>query len=103
MNSGRTLLADSDSHFVWASIAHVHGIPGIPEWATWFAEELKSHRAVDAMLGIGCSPALVKGEKKLFLDWLSWGVESEAIKLPDKTGSILWPSMSLKNVFLLSA
>lgn len=29
--SGRTLLAGSDCRFVWASIAHIYGIPGIPE------------------------------------------------------------------------
>jgi len=37
-SSGRTLLAGSDKRFVWASIAHIYGIPGIPEWADWFAE-----------------------------------------------------------------
>jgi len=35
--AGRTLLAGSDRQFVWASIAHIYGIPGIPEWADWFA------------------------------------------------------------------
>ena len=30
-------------------------------------------------LGIGCEPVIVKGQKEQFLDWLSWGVESEAI------------------------
>jgi hypothetical protein len=32
----RTLLADSGSLFVWASLAEIHGIPGVPEWAEWF-------------------------------------------------------------------
>ena len=27
-------------------------------------------------------PSIVKGEKEQFLDWLSWGVESEAIRFP---------------------
>src|SRR5882724_10645729 len=29
-NSGRTLLGSSDSLFMWASLAHIHGIPGVP-------------------------------------------------------------------------
>ncbi|HLW86672.1 MAG TPA: hypothetical protein VKR60_15755, partial [Candidatus Sulfotelmatobacter sp.] len=62
-NSGKTLLASSDNRFVWASIAHIHGIPGIPEWAGWFADELKTHRAITRALGIGCDPLIVKGEK----------------------------------------
>jgi hypothetical protein len=100
MNSGRTLLAGSDSRFVWTSVAQIHGLPGIPDWATWFSDELKSHRALDPLLGIGCSPVLVKGEKAQFLDWLSWGVESEAIRFPATTGSILWTPLSLKELFL---
>lgn len=50
-NSGRTLLAGSEKQFVWASIAHIYGIPGIPEWAGWFADELNTHRATP-QLGI---------------------------------------------------
>ncbi|MGH9511364.1 MAG: hypothetical protein ACRD2U_04435 [Terriglobales bacterium] len=98
--SGRTLLAGSNSRFIWASLAHIHGIPGVPEWAEWFAGELDSHRATVRALGIGCSPVLIRGEKEQFLDWLSWGVESEAVKFPTETGSIRWPSLGLTDIFL---
>src|SRR5882762_6949778 len=99
-SSGRTLLASSDNGFIWASLAHIHGIPGIPEWADWFAGELDTHKAIVRALGIGCNPVLIKGEKEQFLDWLSWAVESEAIKFPAETGSIRWPSLSLTDIFL---
>jgi hypothetical protein len=98
-SSGRTLLAGSDERFVWASIAHIHGIPGIPGWAGWFADELNTHRAITRALGIGCDPVIVKGEKEQFLDWLSWGVESEAIHFPADTGSVRWPSVNLQDIF----
>jgi len=97
--SGRTLLAASDSGFIWASIADIYGIPGIPEWAEWFADELDRHHAIMPALGIGCSPVIVKGDKEQLLDWLSWGVESEAIRFPTETGSIHWPGLSLKEIF----
>ena len=100
--SGRTILAGSDRRFVWASIAHMHGIPGIPEWAEWFADELNTHHALIQALGIGCEPVIVKGEKEQFLDWLSWGVESEAILFPTQTGSIRWPGVGLQDIFLLA-
>jgi hypothetical protein len=99
-SSGRTLLGGSDSRFMWASPAQIHGIPGVPEWADWFAGELDSHKAIVRALGIGCNPVLIKGEKEQFLDWLSWGVESEAIRFPAKTGSIRWPNVSLHDIFL---
>jgi hypothetical protein len=98
-NSGKTLLASSDDRFVWASIAHIHGIPGIPGWADWFADELNTHRAIARALGIGCDPVIVKGEKEQFLDWLSWGVESGAIRFPADTGSVRWPSVNLQDIF----
>lgn len=98
--SGRTLLASSESGFIWASLARIHGIPGMPEWADWFAGELEAHKTIIRALGIGCTPVLVKGEKEQFLSWLSWGVESGAVSLPAETGSIRWPSLSLEDLFL---
>lgn len=98
--SGRTVLASSDERFVWAFLAHTCGIPGIPEWADWFASELKTHRALTPALGIGCDPVIVRGEKDQFLDWLSWGVESGAVSFPLETGSIRWPGLSLHDIFL---
>ena len=98
-SSGRTLLASSDKRFVWASIADIYGIPGMPDWADWFADEVNTHRAMTHALGIGCNPVIIKGEKEHFLDWLSWGVESGAVRFPAETGSIRWPSVSLEDIF----
>jgi hypothetical protein len=56
-------------------------------------------RAIIDALGIGCNPAIVKGEKEQFLDWLSWGVETDAITFPKEAGSIHWPSFGLKDIF----
>ena len=97
--SGKTLLASSEGQFVWAAVAHLHGIPGVPKWATWFAEELKTHYAITSALGIGCKPAVIKATKEQFLDWLSWGVESEAIRFPCESGSIRWPHLALRDIF----
>ena len=99
-NAGRALLAGSDTEFVWASIAHIYGIPGVPAWADWFAGELNTHRSLVHLLGVGCAPVIVKGEKGQFLDWLSWGVESGAIRFPTQPGPVHWPCINLKNIFL---
>ena len=99
-SSGRTLLGGSDSRFVWAALAQIQGIPGVPEWADWLAGELDSHKGIVRALGIGCSPVLIKAEKEQLLDWLSWGVESGAIRFPAETGSIRWPNVSRHDIFL---
>jgi hypothetical protein len=92
---GRTLLAGSSSRFMWSSIAHLFGIPGVPEWADWFLEELTTHRALIPALGIGCDPAIIKGTKEDFLAWLSWGVESGGLQFPSQTGAVHWPHFGL--------
>jgi len=97
-NCGKTLLAGSDHQFVWASIAQICGLPGVPDWAGWFSDELKTHHAVIDVLGIGCDPVIV-GTKEDFLDWLGWAVESEAIRFPLETGPIRWPALSLEDIF----
>jgi hypothetical protein len=101
--TARTLLADSEAMFVWASLAHIHGIPGIPEWADWFQARLERHKAVIPALGIGCSPVLIKGDKEQFLSWLSSGIASGAIDLPAESGPSRWPSLSWRNIFLPTA
>jgi hypothetical protein len=98
-SSGRTLLASSDKGFVWASIADIYGIPGIPEWADWFEEDLNTHLAIAPVLGIGSNPVIVKGTKEEFLEWLSWAVESGAVSIPAESGSIHWQSLSLNALF----
>jgi len=99
-SSGRTCQEARERGLIWATISHIHGIPGMPDWADWFAGELQMHRAIIPALGIGCEPVIVKGQKEQFLDWLSWGVESEAIRIPASTGSIRWPGFDLADLFL---
>ncbi len=45
-------------------------LPGVPDWADCFSDELKTHPAVTDVLGIGCDPVIVKGTKDDILDWL---------------------------------
>lgn len=102
-SSGKTLLVCSEAQFVWSAATYIHGIPGMPEWAPWFAGELKTHRVIAPALGIGCSPAVIKATKEHFLNWLSWGVESEAIRVPHELGPVHWPTFKLRDIFLPSA
>ena len=99
--TGRTLLADLRPGFVWSSLAHIHGLPGVPEWAEWFYRQLESHKALMPLLGIGCQPVLVKGNKQLFLSWLGRGVRSGELRFPSAKGPIQWGSSTLAEIFSL--
>ena len=45
------------------------------------------------MLGLGCNPVLVKGNKEQFLSWLGDGLWGGDIRFPADSGSIHWPSL----------
>jgi hypothetical protein len=96
--SDRTLLADSGALFVWASLAEIHGIPGVPEWADWFLGQLQKHKALVPLVGVGCNPVLAKGNKEQFLSWLSDGVWGGDLPFPQESGPIHWPSFDLQQV-----
>jgi len=100
-STGRTILAHSDPAFLWMSLAQIHGLPGIPEWAEWFCARLDKHRSILPMLGIGCTPAIIKGDKKRFLRWLGLGVQRGLLAFPETSGRIEWPPISMARIFKL--
>jgi hypothetical protein len=102
-STGRTLLAHSDPGFVWASLAHIHGLPGVPVWADWFRRQLNRHNSVVPLLGIGCQPVLVKGNREQFLGWLSEGVRTGNLPFPQCSGPIQWPTVGLGTLFQIVA
>jgi hypothetical protein len=103
IGSGRTLLGSSAPAFLWASLAHIHGLPGIPDWAEWFYKKLTMHQALVPLLGVGCDPVLIKGQKQQFLAWLTEGIESGALDFPDQCGPIEWPRLNLNSILSQAA
>lgn len=98
-STGRTILAHSDPMFVWMSLAQIHGLPGIPGWADWFCTRLEKHKSIIPMLGIGCRPVIVKGDKNRFLRWLGFGVQRGLLAFPEGPGRIEWPRAGLAHIF----
>jgi hypothetical protein len=99
-STGRTILAYSNATFVWASLAQLHRLPGVPEWADWFCRQLKRHNAFIPLIGIGCNPIMVKGDKKQFLQWLGDGVQHGALPFPVAAGRIEWRRLKLEDIFM---
>ena len=86
----RTVLCDNDPTFVLYRIAQRFGLPVVPEWASWFTEELIRRGAIKPLIGLGCSPVMVKGTKKLFLKWIQTALRQKRIEVPDCNGPIHW-------------
>ena len=86
----RTILCDDDPAFVLYRVASRYGLPVVPDWAPWFTRELSQRKAITPLLGLGCSPVLVKGNKQTFLKWISRGLRERLIRIPEENGSVSW-------------
>jgi hypothetical protein len=51
------------------------------------------------MLGIGCKPVIVKGDKKRFLRCLGLGVQRGLLAFPEGPGRIEWRRIGLMDIF----
>ena len=88
----RTILCDTDPTFMLYRIAQRFGLPVVPEWAEWFEEELSRHGMIQPIVGLGCSPVLVRGSKKVFLKWIGRALRQKRIAFPETNGPVCWNS-----------
>lgn len=86
----RTILCDDDPVFVLYRVASRYGLPVVPGWAPWFMHALNQRKAITPLLGLGCSPVLVKGNKQTFLKWIGRALRERLIRIPQENGSISW-------------
>jgi hypothetical protein len=86
----RTVLCDDDPVFVLYRVAARFGLPVVPDWAAWFMNELNTRKAIRRLLGLGCSPVLVSGNKATFLKWIGQALKAGSIRIPEKTGPVSW-------------
>lgn len=86
----RTVLCDGHPMFVLYRIAYRYGLPAVPEWASWFMRRLSQRKAIVELLGLGCSPVLVKGNKQTFLKWIGGALKARQIQIPDTNRSVSW-------------
>jgi hypothetical protein len=86
----RTILCDNDPTFVLYRISQRFGLPVVPEWASWFNEEINHRGAIKPLIGLGCSPVMVSGTKKLFLKWIRTALRQKRIEVPDCAGPVGW-------------
>lgn len=98
----RTILCDDVPVFVLYRVASRYGLPVVPEWAHWFLKELNQRKAIAPLLGLGCSPILVKGNKQTFLKWISKALRERLIRIPAENGSVCWklPDNFSKQMYL---
>ena len=86
----------NDPKFVLYRVAQRFGLPVVPGWADWFNEELNRRGVIRPLIGLGCTPVLVSGTKKLFLKCIRSALRQKRIEVPNANGPVRW---SLDNSF----
>jgi hypothetical protein len=89
-DGARTILCDDDPVFVLYRVASRYGLPVASEWAPWFMRELNQRKLIAPLLGLGCSPVMVRGNKQTFLKWIGRALRGRLIQIPAASGSINW-------------
>ena len=89
-DGARTILCDDDPAFVLYRVASRYGLPVVPDWAPWFMRELNQRKSLTPLVGLGCSPVLVKGNKQTFLKWIGRALRERLIRIPEENGSVSW-------------
>jgi hypothetical protein len=102
-NPPQIFVLDSSPEFVWTNVAYIYGLPARPDWASWFHEKLVAERSIVPLVGVGCNPVLINGERNRFLSWLGEGVATGALEFPAENGPIFWPNISLSKLLMPSA
>jgi len=54
----------------------------MPDWADWFAGDLKTHGAIMLALGIGCEPVIVEDKKNSFSTGLAGESKAKRFDFP---------------------
>jgi hypothetical protein len=86
----RAILCDDDRAFLLYRIGVRFGLPVLPEWSEWFGQMLEHKNTIEPLIGIGCTPVVVKGTKKRFLGWIGHALKRGVVRIPEHGQSALW-------------
>lgn len=85
-----TILCDDDPLFVLYRVARRFGLPVVPDRAPWFMRGLGRRKTLQPLLGLGCSPVMVRGTKQTSLSWIGKALKQGLIRVPEEERTILW-------------
>jgi hypothetical protein len=88
--ASHTVLYDNDPQFLAYRLGLRFGVPMLPEWSTWIANELRRRNIVRRLIGVGCSPVLVHADKQLLLKIISAGLKTHKITIPENSPIACW-------------
>jgi hypothetical protein len=86
----QTILYDSEPHFLLYRLGIRFGLPVLPEWSPWMADELRKRKLIHKLPALGCSPVVVTADKKTLLGIIGAGLERRFLQIPDHSIAERW-------------
>ncbi len=78
----RTIVYSAEPEFLVYRLGVRFGIPLLPCWSGWMAEELKLLKKIQELPGLGCRPAVVQATKQELLDLIAVALKSGGLSIP---------------------
>jgi hypothetical protein len=88
-----------EKELVWKMLVFRLAIPGVPAWCDFIMDKLLAKGSVLPLFGVNCEPVMVMVDRVQVLRWLSQGLATGDISLPETNGMVVWPSYLLKDAF----
>jgi hypothetical protein len=86
----RTILYDQEPHFLAYRLGVRFGVPVLPDWSAWIADNLGNRHWLQELPGLGCHPVLVTANKQALLALLASGLRNRELVIPDGLSAIDW-------------
>ena len=93
---GRTILLRYQREEAWATLVSFLGLPAEPSWASYVFARIEKEKRIQDLDGIGSQPVLISVTAEEILEWVSNGIRSHSLSLPERNGPIHWPSLRLR-------
>jgi hypothetical protein len=91
----RTVLCTDDASFILSRLTIRFGLPVVANWAPWFVQRLEKAKAISPLIGLRCSPVLVRGGKRMFLKWIGQALRRGELQIPDPDASEPWNTLAM--------
>ncbi len=95
---GRTILLRYKRDEAWATLVSFLGLPAEPSWASYVLARIDKEKRIRELDGIGSQPVLISATAEEILEWVSKGIRSQALSLPERNGPIRWPNFALEDL-----
>jgi hypothetical protein len=94
-SAGRTILLRYRRDEAWATLVSFLGLPADPSWAGQILQTVEQKRRIEELDGIGCQPVLISATTDEMLEWIGYGLRSEALAFPSSNNPVRWPRYSI--------